>query len=81
MPDIKETLEQADWNKKLPFSKRPTIQFINPKDVVTVLDQTGKLNQPQDVTPMALANLAIELVGEETVVDNLLSKVVKGLGR
>ena len=81
LPDIKDILETGNWSKKLPFAKKPTVKFITPKEVINVLDQTGKLTQPQDVTPMALANLAIELVGEETLVDNLLSKVAKGLGR
>lgn len=79
LPDIEETLNNKKWSKNLPFSRRPSVHFIKPKDVVNVVDHTGELNQVQDVTPMALANLAIELVGEESPMDNVLSKIVKGL--
>lgn len=79
LPDIVETLKNKKWSKKLPFSRKPTVHFIHPKDVVNIEDRTGELKDAWDVTPMALANLAIELVGEETVMDGLLSKVVGSL--
>ena len=49
------------------------------KDVVNVTDSTGKLTKIQDVTPMALANLAIELVGDERVTEGLLNSLVRSL--
>ncbi len=79
LPDILETLNNRKWSKKLPFAKRPTAHFINPKDVVNLEDKTGKLTDIQDVTPMALANLAIELVGDEPVVGGLLNNLLKSL--
>lgn len=79
LPDILEVLNNKKWSKKLPFAKRPNVHFINPKDVVNVEDKTGKLNDIQDVTPMALANLAIELVGDEPVVGGLLNNLLKSL--
>jgi cell division protein FtsA len=79
LPDILEALNTKKWSKKLPFAKRPNVHFINPKDVVNITDSTGKLTKIQDVTPMALANLAIELAGDETISDNLLNGLVKSL--
>lgn len=76
LPEIAETLEQAKWNKKLPFSRKPQILFLKPSDVVNVIDATGQLRKPADVTPMALANLGISLVGEETIVEGILSRLV-----
>lgn len=79
LPDIKKTLEKAQWSKDLPFAKRPSINFLEPKEIPRVKDSTDELNDIADVTPMALANLAIELVGSEGVVDAILSKTVKTL--
>lgn len=79
LPDIMETLKNKKWSKNLPFTRTPTVHYIKPKDVMTVEDRTGKLKDPCDVTPMGLANLAIELVGQEKVVEGVLSKVVKSL--
>lgn len=79
LPDIVEVLKEKKWGKDLPFARKPSIQFIQPRDVTNVVDKTGELKEPRDVTPMALANLAIDLVGEENVVDGILSSVVGSL--
>lgn len=73
---IKDILENARWSKKLPFAKRPVISYLEPKNLSTIEDTTGELSNISDVTPMALANLGIDLVGEEKVVDSMLTKIV-----
>lgn len=79
LPDIEEALKNKKWSRKLPFSRKPTIHFIQPKDVANVEDKTGQIKDAQDVTPMAMANLAIELVGQEEVLEGVLNKVVGSL--
>lgn len=79
LPDIEEYLEKKNWIKNLPFAKHPKIDFIKPGQVNFVKDETGKLTGSQDITPMSLANLAIDLAGEEKVVDGILDKIVDGL--
>lgn len=79
LPQIKEVLSKKKWAKNIPFSRKPSINFIKPKNVANVVDKTECLKSISDVTPMAMASLAIELVGEETVVDSILSKVAKSL--
>lgn len=78
LPEIKEVLSEAGWYKDLPFSKKPTVHFINPKDVVNIVDETGKIKDQQDITPMGLANLVVEM-GEEDVLPNLMRKITKTL--
>ena len=78
LPEIKEVLSEAGWYKDLPFSKKPAVHFINPKDVVNIVDETGKIKDQQDITPMGLANLIIEM-GEEDVLPNLMRKITKTL--
>lgn len=77
LPGIKAALLSKDWTKNLPFAKPPQVFFIQPKDVTNIKDKTGKLIDQQDVTPMALANLAIDLAGEEDLLHGILRRVVR----
>lgn len=79
LPDIYETLQNAKWSKDLAFTRKPSIHFIQPKDISTIIDKTGELKEPRDVTPMALANVAIDLVGQERIMESVLSRVVSSL--
>lgn len=77
LPEIKEVLETRDWTQKLPFPKKPHIAFMTPKMVSNVIDETKQLKDMQDITPMALANIALEYIGEEQILAKLLKKVVR----
>jgi len=77
LPEIKEVLESREWALKLPFSKKPQISFVEPKMITNMVDETRSLKEPSDVTPMALANIALEYVGEEQILAKLLKKVVR----
>lgn len=79
LPEIHRVLSQAKWRPELPFAKKPTIQFIKPQDITRLTDETGDLGKPQDITPLGLANLGIDLVGEETVVEGIMGHIVESL--
>ncbi|MEI6039806.1 MAG: cell division FtsA domain-containing protein [Candidatus Berkelbacteria bacterium] len=79
LPDLARTLEKAEWNKNLPFARRPTVHFIKPQDVENIIDQTGDLTHLWDITPMSLANMAIDLVGQEGAMDSVLNRIVASL--
>ena len=49
--------------------------------VIRVFDSTKELKTPQDVTPMGLANLALEIAGEEKVMAGILRRVLQGMQR
>ncbi len=78
LPEIAEELK-SDWYKDLPFARKPSVQSIKPSSVRRVVDQTGSLRSAADITPMALASLALDLMADPTVVEGLLSKAVKTL--
>lgn len=78
LPEIKEVLTESDWYKELPFAKKPEVHFIKPKDVVNIVDETGEIKDQQDITPMGLANLVVEM-GEEGVLPGLMRKITKTL--
>lgn len=77
LPGMREALLGKEWHKDLPFSKKPGVSYLQPKDVSNIHDKTGLLRDPQDVTPMGLANLALDLVGEEKVLSSMLRRAVK----
>ena len=74
---LQSVLQRGEWYKQLPFSRRPQVSFIKPDDVVNIIDQTKKLQNPSDVTPMGLANLALDLAGDETMMGGILRRAVK----
>lgn len=79
MPDIKKVLEEAEWGRSIAFAKKPNVSFLKPNSISTVDDKTGELRDISDVTPMALANLALDLIGEEKVVDAMMSRIIMAL--
>jgi len=79
LPDIGRILASAKWGRDVAIARRPTVSYLKPKNVTSVIDDTGELKGIEDVTPMALANLAIDMVGEEKLVDGILSRVIGGL--
>jgi len=77
LPDIKKTLLTPDWASSLPFSKTPSVNYLQPRDIVRIIDQTNELQNPQDVTPMGLANLVMDVTGEEKVMSGILRRVLQ----
>lgn len=77
LPGIKKALLSQSWRKNLPFARNLEVSFLQPKDVVNIVDETNRLKDPQDITPMGLANLALDFCGEEKVITEILRRAVK----
>ncbi|MFH1284014.1 MAG: cell division FtsA domain-containing protein [Candidatus Peregrinibacteria bacterium] len=77
LPEIKEALESREWVKSLPFTKKPQINFLNPKMVTNLHDETKLIKDQQNIVPMALANLALTFINEEQLLPKVLKKVVR----
>lgn len=77
LPEIKEVLETREWFKKLPFTRKPQINFMEPKMVSNMIDETKRLKEPQDITPISMGNLGLEYLGEEKVLSKILKKIVR----
>jgi cell division protein FtsA len=80
LPDIGKVLQKESWRKELPFARAPQLKFIKPHDVSSIIDKTGLLVDQQDITPMGLANIAIDLAGAEEVLSGILRRVIKIVG-
>jgi cell division protein FtsA len=77
LPEIRESLDTREWIKNLPFPKKPQIDFLYPKMIADLVDETRSLQEIDDATPLALAHMALDFVGEEHVLTSLLKKVVR----
>ena len=77
LPEIKEVLESREWTQTLPFPKKPSIGFVEPKMITNMIDETKLLRDPIDVPTISLANIGLEYAGEEQILSKLLKKVVR----
>lgn len=80
LEEIREALLLPEWARSLPFSKPPTVSFLHPRDVRRMEDRTGELLTPQDVTPMSLASLGVELLDEEKFLSGILRRAARKVG-
>lgn len=60
-----EALQEEQWYKDLPFTKRPSVQLVKPSDVVGFTDKTGDATDHTFITAMGLLR-----VGYDTIVGN-----------
>lgn len=79
LPGIKDVLGSSEWIRSLPFAKAPQVAFLQPRDIVRIVDSTGDLTNPQDITPIGLANLGVNLVYEEKMLAGILRRTVETL--
>jgi len=76
LPDLRNKLEAFPWTERLPFSRQPIIETIQPGMVTSISDPDHLLKNAQDITPMALAYQAIELQNENNVLERALYRVI-----
>jgi cell division protein FtsA len=76
LPDLHQKLEHFPWTERLPFSRQPIIETIQPGMVTSIVDPNNLLRNAQDITPMALAYQAIELQNEDNVLERVLYRVI-----
>lgn len=67
-----EALNEQDWHKNLPFTKKPTVQHIRPGDVIGIDDTTGDAADHTFVTAMGLLR-----VGYDTIVGSDEAATIK----
>jgi cell division protein FtsA len=83
LPDLRRKLEKG-FNKISSIKANltnPKVSLIQPRDILDIKDETGRLKEPDDVAPMALASLALELVKEKGVLSSILKRTVRMMQR
>jgi cell division protein FtsA len=70
-----DALEQDDWHKNLPFTKKPTVHHIHPSEVVGISDSTGLVTDHTFITAMGLLRVGYDtMIGSsdgDTIKDKL----------
>ncbi|MCA9342772.1 ethanolamine ammonia-lyase reactivating factor EutA [Candidatus Saccharibacteria bacterium] len=61
---IPDRLKNTKWYKELPFTKQPTIQHIQPSQVVGIEDKTGVVNDHTYITALGLVRVGIDTLGQ-----------------
>lgn len=56
-------LEEDDWYKELPFTRKPQIQHIKPNEVIGITDATGAVNDHTLITAMGLLRVGMDTLG------------------
>lgn len=79
LPEIKQSLEKKDWSSDLPFARQPEVQFITPNDVANMVDETKTLKNIDEVTPLALGSVALDLIGESGILESMMRRAVNGV--
>jgi cell division protein FtsA len=64
LPEVQQRLLSHPWLQVLPFGKFPRINFLFPNQIANVIDRTKKVTNTVDVTPMALARMALDIVND-----------------
>lgn len=67
-----EALQEQDWHKDLPFTKKPTVHHIHPSEVVGITDSTGLVNDHTYITAMGLLR-----VGYDTMIGSSDNDTIK----
>ena len=79
LPEVKAALSDPAWSKDLPFARPPEVQFIQPSNVSNMIDETKSLKDISEVTPMALGNVALDLIGQTSMLETLMKKAISGV--
>lgn len=55
-----DTLKDDEWYKGSPFTRQPSVQYIDPKQVIDIVDDTGKISDHTFVTAMGLLRIGLD---------------------
>jgi cell division protein FtsA len=57
---LMDKLTKSDWHTKLPFTRKPTVQHIQPEQVVGIVDKTGDVADHTFITAMGLLRVGLD---------------------
>lgn len=60
LQQLVDKLETSDWYSELPFTRKPVVQHIQPRQVVGIIDKTGNVNDHTYITAMGLLRVGMD---------------------
>lgn len=59
-----DLLEQTNWYKDLPFTRKPTVNHIQPQQVAGIVDRTGTVTDHTFITAMGLLRVGLDTLAQ-----------------
>lgn len=72
---VVDVLENRDWYKNLPFTKKPSVQLISPGEVVGISDKTAQVNDHTFITAMGLLRVGYDTMVGSSDSDSIRDKL------
>jgi cell division protein FtsA len=75
-----EALKRDEWHKDLPFAKKPTVQYIQPSEVIGITDTTGGVSDHTLITAMGLLRVGYDTImgsGEGDSIKEKLNRILR----
>lgn len=60
LEQLVKALETKEWYKELPFTKRPSVHHISPREVIGIEDMTGDVSDHTFITAMGLLRVGYD---------------------
>ncbi len=76
---LMDTLEGTHWYNDLPFARKPTVQHIQPEQVVGIVDKTGRVNDHTFITTMGLLRVGLDTLQQQS--DSVTSSLKASIDR
>ncbi len=73
-------LQTEDWYKDLPFTKKPSVHYIQPSEVIGITDTTGDVNDHTFITAMGLLRVGYDTMigsGDGDTMKEKLNRILR----
>jgi len=71
---LMERLQETDWYRDLPFTRKPVVQHIKPNQVAGIFDRTGDVTDHTFITAMGLLRVGMDTLNYGTAADNSIKE-------
>ncbi len=76
-----EELEKQDWYKELPFTRKPTVKYINPATINGIVDTTEKIKDHTFITAMGLLRVGVDTIEQDNDDDSPKGSIRQKINR
>ncbi len=59
-------LDESRWFRELPFTRKPSVQHIQPDEVVGIVDKTGRVTDHTFITAMGLLRVGLDTLQQDS---------------
>jgi len=75
LQQLVDALSTGNWYKNLPFTRKPTVHYIKPDEVMGIIDKTGNITDHTFITAMGLLRVGYDTIISISDNDNIKEKL------